>query len=36
MSEKDWKSDLGQSNCRIFKSNIPLEQSDEIACFFAC
>ena len=30
------QNDLGQSDCRIFKSNISLEQNDEKAWFFAC
>ena len=29
------QTSLCQSDCRIFKSNISLEHSDEIACFFA-
>ena len=27
---------LGQSDCKIFKSNLSLEQKDEKAWFFAC
>ena len=27
---------LGESGCRIFKTNIFLERSVEIACFFEC
>ena len=27
---------LGESGCRIFKANIFLERSVEIACFFEC
>ena len=35
--EKDMgQNALGKSDCRLFKSNISLEQNDEIGWFYAC
>ena len=35
--EKDiGQNALGKSDCRLFKSNISLEQNDEIGRFYAC
>ena len=31
-----YQNALDQKYCRIFKSNVSLEQNDEVAWFFAC